>query len=427
MSDAISTLYRRAKPPANPDLTLVFMTESWQWRMHDVYAALDRVLPKRAVAIGAGAHGIIGTDSSTGETIELEEGEEGIAIACIRVPKGNRVHAFGTGCAGIEGSSLDTTLTRIKNRGHGQNMAALAVADDFDAIVAADGAIKSHFPHAQTIGGLGGSNAPTKPLFVRSCEFQEAREVSGGPKHNCAVGALIEGTSCKTVPCVTRGITAVSEPCEVEQSVRSVGVRGPVDEVRSVRRQDTGEVETPVEYITKLCRAQLQVGVRSAEQKERNDSFNILRPCYADKRTGALGFDREHDVRISQGAEMCAFAVAPDSSDEELFNACKHRICDCDNSDSPARSVLGVFSFACAGRGHRWRKAENGANIEETKAVRQAVHAPLIGFFCNGEFGPRPATEQVKGRASNVSFPMGFTGVYGLLKSPPLCAQTEIS
>ena len=429
MASAIESLYRAAKPPANPDLTLVFMTREWQENMHDVYAALDRVLPSRAVAIGCGATGVIGTDTTSGETLEFERGSEGIVMACIRVPEGNRVHAFATGCAGIEGSSLNSTLTRIKQGDHRENVAALALADDFDAVVAADGAIKSHFPHAYCIGGLGGSGAHTKPMFVRSCEFQEAREVSGGPKHNCTVGCIIEGSSCTTLPCVTRGVTPLSESCEVMHVVeRNVtGMCGPVKEVQRMRVRETDEELTPIDFVSRLSRTPTQVGVRSASNARKNERFRLVRPTYADGASGALAFDRDLHIDLTHGAELCCFAITPESSDAELYSVCCEQTEECSQGALPDRTVLGMFVFACAGRGQEWRsKADGGASPDETKAAREAVDAPLIGMFCNGEFGPRPAREQGGSQKGNVSFPMGFTGVYGVLSSPALWKQTDM-
>lgn len=419
-------LYERARTPAQPDLVMVFMTQAWEEQLGDVYSALDRALPGRTVAFGCGASGIIGTDTMTGETEEIEE-EEGIALACIRLPEGSRAHAFGTGCAGKDGSSLNTTLRRVKETGDASNsMAAIAIGDDPDALVAADGAIKSHFPSAVTIGGLGGADRHPRPLFVRSCEFQEANEVPGGPKRNCAVGCLIEGPSSRVFPATTRGVAPLAEPWEVEscsqeQVTISPGNTHTVTWVMGIRKGD-GEIASPLVAIHELALqrgnympSSLEIGVRTDEMKRNGEKFRMCRPTHVDRSCGALAVEEE-GLALGQGAELQLHAVSPAGSDKEI-SSCLSRLAPADGNEE----ALGLFAFCCCGRGRRWRGCQEGC---ETAAAREAVpSAPAVGFFCNGEFGIAPHLERTSSDSVHRSSPMGFTAVYGLLCCPAIHRQ----
>ena len=231
---------------SKPDVLIVTATPIYHNCLKELVEAMLAELPSDIIAIGCLAHGIIGT-TSDGVTKELDEDQEGLAVALIHLP-GCRIrsHLMAPGSA-FAGSTLDVgcddgeapndaellleTVRELaaceENKswinnirpswGKGESIFTLLIGDSIKTTNDAMSLIMREAPKAKIMGGLCGYRGARKSVAFWNLGKRSANPRDNGPlmhKNVCAC-LFIQGLPQIARASSYRGIKQVCENYEV--------------------------------------------------------------------------------------------------------------------------------------------------------------------------------------------------------------------
>lgn len=373
------------------DLGLVFISSTFASEYPRLLPLLSEALDL-PVLVGCGGGGIVGMESPN--RIQEIEGETALSLTLARLP-GVKLHAFHLSAEDLPDldSPPDAWAELVGVDPAEQPNFVLMAEPVFSSINDLLQGLDYAYPGAIKVGGLtDGSGMGHGNLFCNGKLYRDG-----------VVGVALSGNLVmETI--VAQGCRPIGQPFRVVEGDRNIMIKIAPEATQPGSTPDSTPLEALQELLQdlseedrELAQHSLFVGIAQSEFKQQLEQgdFLIRNLLGVDPRAGALAIGD----RVRPGQRIQFHLRDADASATDLETLLRRY-----QAQLGQASAAGALMFSCLGRGEG---LYGKPNFDSALFQRYIAHAPVSGFFCNGEIGPVGST----------TFLHGYTSVFGICRA----------
>ncbi len=375
------------------DLGLVFISSTFASEYPRLLPLLSEALDL-PVLVGCGGGGIVGMAGDPIQEIREIEGETALSLTLARLP-GVKLHAFHLSAEDLPDldSPPDAWAELVGVDPAEQPNFILMAEPVFSSINDLLQGLDYAYPGAIKVGGLtDGSGMGHGNLFCNGKLYRDG-----------VVGVALSGNLVmETI--VAQGCRPIGQPFRVVEGDRNIMIKIAPEAAQPGSTSDSTPLEALQELLQdlseedrELAQHSLFVGIAQSEFKQQLEQgdFLIRNLLGVDPRAGAVAIGD----RVRPGQRIQFHLRDADASATDLETLLRRY-----QAQSGQTSAAGALMFSCLGRGEG---LYGKPNFDSTLFRRYITHAPVSGFFCNGEIGPVGST----------TFLHGYTSVFGICRA----------
>lgn len=376
------------------DLGLVFISSTFASEYPRLLPLLGEALDL-PVLVGCGGGGIVGMAGPDPiQEIQEIEGETALSLTLARLP-GVKLHAFHLSAEDLPDldSPPDAWAELVGVDPAEQPNFILMAEPVFSSINDLLQGLDYAYPGAIKVGGLtDGSGMGHGNLFCNGRLYRDG-----------VVGVALSGNLVmETI--VAQGCRPIGQPFRVVEGDRNIMIKIAPEAAQPGSTPDSTPLEALQELLQdlseedrELAQHSLFVGIAQSEFKQQLEQgdFLIRNLLGVDPRAGAVAIGD----RVRPGQRIQFHLRDADASATDLETLLRRY-----QAQSGQTSAAGALMFSCLGRGEG---LYGKPNFDSALFRRYITHAPVSGFFCNGEIGPVGST----------TFLHGYTSVFGICRA----------